>query len=86
MFEECTSLAELNAARIQATTGDCDLVSINNAYNKRRQEILTAKKPFMELSPIIVQPREVIKYCGVPVIGRSEQFGVIQLTESGFLY
>ena len=86
MFDDCKTLAELNAARIKATTGDCDLVAINNEYNKRRQEILTTRKPFVELTPIIVKPREVVQYCGIPVAGRSEQIGTIQLTNVGFLY
>ena len=52
MFDNCNSLAELNAARISATSSDnADIVSINNAYNKRRKEILAAKATFVRLTP-----------------------------------
>lgn len=86
MFENCGTLAELNAARIKASSEGIDLITINNAYNARRQDILTTRKPFVALTPIVVKPREVKDYCGVPVAGRSTVAGCIQLTASGFLY
>lgn len=86
MFESCSSLADLNAARAMATQEEgCDLIAINNSYNKRRQEILEQRKPFVVLSPIVVQPREAIPYCGVPVCGPSVKVGCITLTKEGFL-
>lgn len=86
MFENCKTLAELNAERIKATSNGEDLIAVNNDYNKRRQEILNTHKPFVELTPIHVEPREVKKYCGVPVCGRTSVKGCIQLTATGFLY
>lgn len=86
MFEECNTLAELNAARIKASSEGIDLIELNNAYNARRQEILTARKPYVQLKPIVVAPKEVIQYCGVPVVGRTQVAGCIQLTDKGFLY
>ena len=86
MFKDCNTLAELNAKRIQATSEGTDLVEINNAYNARRCEILSKRKPFVVLKPISVEPREVSQYCGVPVAGRSKEVGCISLTAKGFLY
>jgi hypothetical protein len=86
IFDDCNTLAELNAERIKATTSDVDLVTINNMYNERRQELLTSKKPFVVLKPVIVKPREVTRYSGIPIVGRTKYPGCIQLTDSGFLY
>lgn len=86
MFEQCKTLAELNAARIKETSNGTSLVEVNNAYNQRRQEILMVKKNYVKLEPIHVKAREVNKYCGVPVAGRSNKAGCIELTKSGFLY
>lgn len=86
MFEECNNLAELNAARIKAANESTDLVALNNAYNKRRQEILSEKKNYVQLKPIPFKTREVLQYCGIPVAGRSPEPGTIVLTEKGFLY
>lgn len=86
MFKECKTLAELNAKRIQATTQGIDLVEVNNAYNIRRQEILTARKPFVQVIPIVVKPKEAQQFCGVPVVGRTNKVGCIELTDKGFLY
>lgn len=86
MFEECGTLAELNAARIKAASEGVDLITINNEYNCKRQAILNGKKKFKEIYPIKVKPREVTQYCGVPIAGRAEVPGCIVMTENGFLY
>jgi len=86
MFNECNTLAELNAARIKATEESSDLILINNEYNRRRQEILTTRKPFVQLNKIVVKPKEVQQYCGIPISGRSKQTACIELTSKGFLY
>ena len=86
MFEECKTLMELNAARIKASSDGIDLTTVNNCYNQRRQEILSAKKPYVELQPIVVKARDIQKYCGIPIAGRSKVEGCIQLTPAGFLY
>ena len=86
MFSSCNTLAELNAARIKAAGEGADLMTVNNEYNKRRQEILNSRVSFVRLTPIVVKPRETQQYCGVPVFGRSEEKGVIQFTKQGFLY
>lgn len=87
MFEECKTLMELNAARIKtAALSAIDLMHVNNSYNLRREEILNAKKPYVELQPIIVKARPVQQYCGIPVAGRSTVEGCIQLTPAGFFY
>lgn len=87
MFDNCNSLAELNAARISATSSDnADIVSINNAYNKRRKEILAAKATFVRLTPQQITTKEPVNYCGIPVTGRSPIVGQITITNEGILY
>lgn len=84
MFESCTTLAELNAARIQAAS-DTDIITVNNAYNARRAEILQARANFTRITPVFVTIPEPVKYSGVPVAGYSQEEGVIKLTPAGFL-
>ena len=55
MFDDCTSLAELNAARIKAVNSGKDLITVNNAYNKRRQEIMSQRNDFKKLQPIFIK-------------------------------
>lgn len=87
MFEECKSLADLNAARIQALMDpSADVMSINEAYNTARQSIMNTSKTYVVLEPRVVQPRAVVKYSAIPVVGTSNKRGSIQLTDKGFLY
>lgn len=86
MFDDCNTLAELNAARIQYVSKGVNLLDVNNAYNIRRQEILNSRSRYIKLTPITATPREVTLYCGVPVAGRSKEKGVIKFTKEGFLY
>ena len=86
MFSDCNTLADLNARRIKLSTEGIDLIDINNAYNSRRQEILTSHKPFVKLTPIIVKAEEVVKVVAIPVVGRSQTKGCIEMVENGFLY
>ncbi len=86
MFEECNTLSELNVARTKASLSGENTVQVNNAYNKRRQEILAVRKPYVVLKPIHPIHKDVVKYCGVPVVGRSTNPGCIKLTPKGFLY
>lgn len=86
MFEECSSLAELNAARMNAVKSGYDLVEVNNAFNDRRTKLMDEGPKGIVLNAIHIRPREVVQYCGVPVCGRSSEPGVIALTPNGFLY
>lgn len=85
MFEECNTLAELNAARTKLSLTE-DLVVLNNAYNARRSEILQKRSNFVRQEFIKCAPNPVIKYCGIPLAGESKEPGVIKLTERGFLF
>lgn len=85
MFENCNSLAELNAERIKLSA-TIPIVELNNAYNVRRQEILNSSTSFKRVTPITVLPGEIVTYAGVPIAGRSTIPGCIQLTEGGFLF
>lgn len=85
MFEKCTTLAELNAARIEAS-GKGDIVEINNAYNKRRREIINTKTTYVQLKPIEATTETLPVMSCVPIAGRSEEAGCIKLVKDGFLY
>ena len=85
MFEECTTLAQLNAARVQAIQS-ANQVEVNNAYNKRRAEIIATKTVYTQLTPIEAHKVEMPVMSCVPLIGRSKERGCIALTEKGFLY
>ncbi len=89
MFDNCTTLAELNASRIQAVQAGGNIVDINNAFNARRKDIINKESnngSYTKLKVIKVTPDETVNYCGVPVAGRSSKIGVIQFTPQGFYY
>lgn len=85
MFEDCNTLAELNAARIVEVQTH-PAIEVNNAYNARRVEILNARRNFTKITPVFVTIAEPVRYGGIPLGGRSDEVGVIKLTERGFLY
>lgn len=85
MFETCNSLTELNAERIKLTSQGVPLIELNNAYNKKRQEILSKRKPFVELKKLIPAPYSPTQFSGVPVAGYSKVPGCIRITKQGFL-
>lgn len=85
MFENCTSLSELNAERIKLSSST-NIVELNNAYNEARAKIINSRNHYVKLNPILPKLEPVTKYCGVPVVGRSTEEGFIMLTEKGFLF
>lgn len=86
MFKDCKTLAELNATRIKLASEGVDLITVNNAYNVRRQELLSQRKPYTVVTPIVVEPEPVQKFVGIPIAGRNPRPGTITFTERGFLY
>lgn len=85
MFEDCKTLAELNAARIKAVSSN-DIITVNNAYNAARTRILAARNNYTKVNPVFVEIPVPMKFCGIPLAGRSQEPGVIKLTQSGFLF
>lgn len=85
MFEECTTLVELNIARSKLSVSEDSIVEVNNAYNKRRKEILSKPKAFSQvtLTPICID--ELTTYVGIPYAGTSPKAGTIIMNEKGFL-
>ena len=85
MFEGCTTLSQLNAERVRLSQTE-NLVDVNNAYNAKRTEILSARLNFNKLTPVFVTIEEAVKYSGIPVAGRSSKNNTIELTPSGFMF
>lgn len=85
MFETCTNLSELNAERIRLTTEGVPLVEVNNAYNEKRQKILTSRKPYVELRKLVPKAYTTKQYSGMPIAGKSDKVGSLILTSKGFL-
>ncbi len=83
MFEDCNSLAELNAARVKASTCH-DVMEVNAAYNKRRAEILGASLPYKRVAStaIVRQTPQLMSH--LPYVGTSSCPGHIEWTENGF--
>ena len=83
MFKDCNSLAELNAERIQLLQKDgADPLEINNAYNARKLQILSASEltnRFTKVKPIILEPDPVQEYCSIPFVGDPLKGGCISL-------
>lgn len=82
MFEECTTLAELNQARVRAASGG-NIVEVNNAYNTQRRKILMSRQNFTQLSfktaPTVKQQAIAV----LPYKGRSSRRGVIEIKRDG---
>lgn len=85
MFEACETLSQLNAERVRLSQTE-NIVEVNNAYNARRIEILSARLNFNKLTPVFVTIEEAVKYSGIPIAGRSSEVNTIELTPSGFLF
>lgn len=86
MFRDIKTLRDLNAARIQESSKEgADLMAINNAYNTARQRIMSERKPYTILNPIVVKARECAQHRSIPVVGHCAVTGTIQLTEKGFM-
>ena len=85
MFENCGSLAELNAARIKAVSDGTPLVDVNNAYNARRHEILTSVRTYKTIQFTRIEKPKVQRIATLPIAGLSQEKGTISFTERGFL-
>lgn len=77
MFEECKTLAELNAARIKAVTSGVNITEVNNAYNAARYDILNRRKPFTVVSFKPVPDPKPTLYQTIPLGGTSNEPGTI---------
>lgn len=77
MFEECKTLAELNAARIKAVSSGVDITEVNNAYNAARYDILNRRKPFTVVTFKPVPDPQVAIYQTIPIGGMSGEAGTI---------
>ena len=87
MFENITTLRDLNAARIQAASEPgADLITINNEYNAARQRIVTERKPYTQCKTIVVKARECALHRSIPLAGHCPYPGTIELTMKGFTY
>lgn len=87
MFETCNSLTDLNKMKIATIQGGADVVTVNNAYNKRRLELLKGSKTHIaEIKKTIVKPKEVKLIAGIPIAGRSNEPNVIKVTRDGIFY
>lgn len=86
MFREVRTLRDLNAARIRLSSEEgADLMAINNAYNEARQRIMTERKPYNILTPVIVKARDCAVHRSIPIAGPCPVPGTIQLTQKGFM-
>lgn len=83
MFEQCLTLAELNAARIKATT-TTSVTEVNNAYNKRRTEILNLFTGYkkLQLIPLEIPITDLLSF--LPYQGPASVPGHIEWTSTGF--
>ena len=87
MFENCTTLLALNAARIkECAVPGADIIAINNAYNEQRTKLLQKTHPVdskqITFRPLVVE--RGAKYCALPIVGVSDKLGVLQLKTDGF--
>lgn len=82
MFSHCNTLAELNAARVKAASS-APLVEVNNAYNKRRMELVNTATSFkkVETVPLVAAETELISY--IPYMGQPSVPGRIEWTDNG---
>lgn len=84
MFSKCNTLSELNAARVKACAEGTPIVEVNNAYNKRKQEILTTGYNYTRYSTVPVQIEKPGSYISTLLYkGKSSKPGVIQITKDG---
>lgn len=84
MFENCKTLAELNAARIKAVTAGTDITEVNNAYNAKRYSILNQRKPFTLITFKPVPNPKPVRYQTIPIKGNSLELGTILFDGEGF--
>lgn len=82
MFEDCTTLKDLNQARVLAAS-QYPIVDVNNAYNEQRKKILSSRNNYVHLKfvdiPVVEQtPMAVLIYKG-----RSSKPGAIEIRSDG---
>lgn len=82
MFEECTTLYELNQARVLAVQKH-PLVEVNNAYNLQRKRILEPRSNFTRLTF-----KQLPHFKSSPVAmftyrGPASKAGAIEIREDG---
>lgn len=82
MFEECSTLAELNQARVQAARGH-SIVDVNNAYNAQRKRILELRRNFLQLTFKQAPVEERSPYCSFNYRGPASKVGVIEVRQDG---
>jgi len=82
MFEECSTLAELNQARVQAAR-EHSIVDVNNAYNAQRKRILETRRNFLQLTFKQVQKEKQTPCCMFNYRGPASKAGAIEIRQDG---
>lgn len=87
VFEQCNSLSELNARRVQiASSGTVSITEINNAYNRRRTELINTQQSYKKLSPVQLSFTEQVQASSLPLGGRSPKKNTIVISSGGILF
>ena len=86
MFDNCTTLLDLNKARLDAIRDDRDnLAEINKEYQRVRKLIVEAQPKYMKLKarrPNVTQNPLVV---GIPYAGPCDEELTLKYTKKGFV-
>ena len=84
MFEKCTTLRELNAARVEEAAKGTNIVEVNNAYNARKKELMNSSVNYTRVETIPVNIETESQYLASLVYkGPSTKPGTIEITPQG---
>lgn len=87
LFEQCESLSELNARRAQvASNGEISVIVINNAYNRRRAELINTQQNYKKVTPIPLQIESRDPVSSLPLGGYSTKKNTISITSGGIMF
>lgn len=85
MFENCSTLLDLNKARIEAVREDrSKLEIINREYQDRRKQLVAATPKYVQLKPMRPQVENRQPIMGIPYAGASEKELTLTYTKRGF--
>lgn len=85
MFEECTTLLDLNKSRIDLVRSNPDkLMEINSQYQARRKQIVSAQPAYTRLKPMRPNIEDNPLIMAIPYAGAGTESLTLRYTQKGF--
>lgn len=86
MFDECTTLVQLNARRRELISQGVPVAEVNAEYNRAKRVLMDTKPAFRRPPTFSGEPTESKMYTPYPMLGAEVPKNVLRITDKGIYF